>query len=122
MCVRTALDTLARAFVLDLVVDDEVLSLLERGVTSLATLTDVALVVGDDSPAPIFTRVAENELPRTVTIGFIDGTADYRKITAVSRRLAGQAQADAGLDVAMVAPSGLASGLAERWLQDAWAG
>ncbi|QIB35102.1 baseplate multidomain protein megatron [Ancylobacter pratisalsi] len=122
MSMRAALESLAAAFAFDLVGDGAVLRLRPRGGAEVMSVRDDDIVAGDDVAAPSFTRAAESELPLSVTLSFLDGTADYRRITAASRRLAGQARADAGLDIAMVAPSGLASGLAEMWLQDAWAG
>ncbi|MCS0494176.1 glycoside hydrolase/phage tail family protein [Ancylobacter sp. MQZ15Z-1] len=122
MSVRAALEPLASAFAFDLVGDGPTLRLVPRGGAAAAVVGDDDIATGEDVPAPSFTRTAESELPRSMTLSFVDGTADYRRITAGSRRLAGQARADSALDIAMVAPSGLASGLAEMALQDAWAG
>ncbi|WP_371345283.1 glycoside hydrolase/phage tail family protein [Ancylobacter sp. IITR112] len=122
MTARAALEPLARAFAFDLAERGGALALAARGGGVRATLTDDDLVTGDDVAAPSLVRAAEGELPLAVTLGFIDGTGDYRHATAVSRRLAGAARAETGMDIAMVADPALVAGLAERWLQDAWAG
>ena len=120
MSARAALEPLARAFAFELMERGGGLSLRPRGGRTVATLTDEDFVTGPDDPAPHFTRSSEGDLPRAVTIGFIDGAADYRRATSASRRLAGQARAEAGLDIAMISHAGLATALAEMWLQDAW--
>ncbi|MGA0561215.1 baseplate multidomain protein megatron [Ancylobacter sp. VNQ12] len=122
MTARAALEPLARAFGFDLMENGEGLALRPRGGRIVATLTDEDIVAGEDISAPALTRASEDELPRTVTLGFIDGGNDYRRATAASRRLAGGARAETALDVAMIADPGLAAGLAEMNLQDAWAG
>lgn len=122
MTARAALEPLARAFAFDLVEGGEALALRPRGGRVRAVLTDDAIVAGEGVAAPHILRMAEDELPASATLGFIDGAADYRRATAASRRLAGAARAETGLDVAMVADPGLAAGLAEMWLQDLWAG
>jgi len=122
MSARAALEPLARAFAFELMERGGGLSLRPRGGRTVATLTDEDFVAGPDDPAPSFTRGSEGELPRAVTLGFIDGAADYRRATSASRRLSGQARAETGLDIAMISHAGLATALAEMWLQDAWAG
>ena len=122
MSARAALEPLARAFGFDLMETGDGLALRPRGGRIVATLDDEDLLAGEDLPAPGFTRASEDELPRTVTLGFIDGGNDYRRATAASRRLAGGARADTALDLAMIADPGLVAGLAEMNLQDAWAG
>lgn len=122
MTARAALEPLARAFAFDLVERGGALALAPRGGRVREVLTDDDIATGEGVAAPSLVRAAEGELPLSVTLGFIDGTNDYRRATAVSRRLAGAARAETGMDIAMVADSGLAAGLADRWLQDAWAG
>ncbi|GLK69911.1 glycoside hydrolase/phage tail family protein [Ancylobacter dichloromethanicus] len=122
MTARAALEPLARAFGFDLNERGGALSLRPRGGRVRAVLDDDDIVAGEGIAAPSLVRAAESELPLSATLGFIDGNNDYRRATAVSRRLAGAARAETGLDVAMVADPGLAAGLADMWLQDAWAG
>ncbi|WP_428029266.1 baseplate multidomain protein megatron [Ancylobacter sp.] len=122
MTARAALEPLARAFAFDLVERGGELALRPRGGRVRAELTDEAIATGEGISAPSLVRAAEGELPLSATLGFIDGTSDYRQATAVSRRLAGAARAETGLDVTMVADPSLAAGLADMWLQDMWAG
>ncbi|WGD30401.1 glycoside hydrolase/phage tail family protein [Ancylobacter sp. WKF20] len=121
MSVRAALEPLARAFGFDLIERAAGLTLRPRGGAVVARLTDEDLLAGEDVPAPSFTRADEADLPLSLMLGFTDGTSDYRRATAASRRLAGAARAQTGEDVAMVADPALAAALAERALQDAWA-
>ncbi|CAA0088220.1 Uncharacterised protein [Starkeya nomas] len=122
MTARAALEPLARGFAFDLTERGGALALRPRGGRVRAVLTDAEIVTGEGVSAPQLVRAAEGELPASATLGFIDGAADYRRATAASRRLAGGARAETGLDIAMVADPGLAAGLAEMWLQDMWAG
>ncbi|MDQ0509753.1 NlpC/P60 family putative phage cell wall peptidase [Angulomicrobium amanitiforme] len=122
MTARAALEPLAQAFGFDLMENGEGLALRPRGGRLVATLSDEDIVAGEDMAVPSFTRASEDELPRSVTLGFTDGLNDYRRATAASRRLAGRARAETALDLAMIADSGLVAGLAEMGLQDAWAG
>lgn len=122
MTARAALEPLARAFAFDLVERGGALALAPRGGRVRAVLADDDIATGEGIAAPSLVRAAEGELPLSATLGFIDGTNDYRRATAVSRRLAGAARAETGMDIAMVADPGLAAGLADRWLQDTWAG
>jgi hypothetical protein len=66
-------------------------------------------------------RGQETELPREVSLGFIDGGADYRRAVAISRRLVGGSARTSNADLAMVASGALAERRAEIWLQDLWA-
>ncbi|MCB4768911.1 glycoside hydrolase/phage tail family protein [Ancylobacter sp. Lp-2] len=121
MSVRAALEPLGQAFGFDLMETGEGLALRPRGGRVRAELTDEDFLTGDDVPAPSFTRGSEGDLPLSVTIGFVDALADYRRATGASRRLAGAARAETSLDLALATHDGLAAGLAEMRLQDAWA-
>lgn len=122
MTARAALEPLARAFAFDLVEGGAGLALRRRGGRVRALITDEDIATGEGIEAPRLVRAAEGELPASATLGFIDGNGDYRRATASSRRLAGSARAATGLDVAMVTDPGFAAGLADRFLQDIWAG
>ncbi|TCK31304.1 putative tail protein [Ancylobacter aquaticus] len=122
MTARAALEPLARAFAFDLIERGGALALAPRGGRVRAVLGDADIATGEGVAAPLLTRMAEGELPLSATLGFTDGTNDYRRATAVSRRLAGAARAETGAEIAMVADPGLVAGLADMWLQDAWAG
>ncbi|MBS7541997.1 baseplate multidomain protein megatron [Ancylobacter oerskovii] len=121
MSVRAALEPLGRVFGFDLMENGDGLALRPRGGRLAAELADEDVLADEDRPAPSVTRASEGELPLSVTIGFVDAMAEYRRSTAASRRLAGAARVETSLDVAMAAHDGLVSGLAEMWLQDAWA-
>ena len=122
MSARAALEPLARVFGFDLTENGDGMALRPRGGRVKAELTDEDFLADEGRPAPSFTRGSEAELPLSVTIGFVDVMADYRRSTGASRRLAGAARVETSLDVAMATHDGLVSGLAEMWLQDVWAG
>jgi hypothetical protein len=66
-------------------------------------------------------RAQETELPPTISIGFINGAADYRKSLARSRKLAGQSLRENAIDVAVIADGALIDRAADIVLQDLWA-
>ncbi|MFT0860927.1 baseplate multidomain protein megatron [Ancylobacter sp. G4_0304] len=118
---RGALEPLARAFGFALAERGGGLALRMRGAGTAIAIGDDDLVAVEGQPALGRVRAGDAELPLSVTLGFIEAAGDYRRATAGSRRLAGTARAEATLDLAMVADTGLAAGLAEMYLQDAWA-
>ncbi|MFK8252221.1 baseplate multidomain protein megatron [Ancylobacter terrae] len=122
MSLRAALEPLASVFALDLAERDGGLALVARGGRPVAVLTDDDLLAGGDDPPLRLVRGAEGELPRQVSIGYLDARTDYRHASAASRRLAGAARAETGADLAMVTVDTVAEAAAEVWLQDAWAG
>ncbi|MBS7539391.1 baseplate multidomain protein megatron [Ancylobacter lacus] len=119
--VRAALEPLARAFAFDLTERDGALVVMARGGPPVASLTDDDLVAAGSDPALRLVRGAESELPRAVTLGFLDALADYRQAACASRRLAGAAREEAGADLAVVTHQGVMQAAAEMWLQDLWA-
>ncbi|MCK0196340.1 glycoside hydrolase/phage tail family protein [Ancylobacter sp. 6x-1] len=121
MSVRAALEPLGRAFAFDLAERSGALTLVPRGGSTVASLTDEDLVAVEGSASLSLTRGSESELPLSVTLGFLDALADYRQGAAASRRLAGAARAQEGEDLAVMSYGGLMESRAEMWLQDLWA-
>ncbi|HSI42266.1 MAG TPA: glycoside hydrolase/phage tail family protein, partial [Xanthobacteraceae bacterium] len=121
MSARAALEPLARAFAFDLAEQDAALTLRMRGGRPVAILTDDDLLRREEAAELRRVRGAESELPRQVSIGFLDSMADYRRAAAASRRLVGAARIEAGSELAMVTCDAVAEAAAETWLQDAWA-
>ena len=122
MSPRAALDPLAAVYAFDAVEEGGVLRFRRRGGTAVAEIDETALVQPEDGAAFQLTRAQETELPREVSLGFTDGTADYRRAAAMSRRLVGGAARAVHSDVAMVADEAQARRQADIWLQDLWAG
>ncbi|WP_029354100.1 glycoside hydrolase/phage tail family protein [Bosea sp. 117] len=122
MSVRAALEPLARPFGFDLAERDGGLAMVQRGGRVAALIDDEDLVAGEDGASLRLSRGAEGELPRAITIGFLDGLAEYRRATASSRRLAGAARIETSAELAMVADDAVMTAAADLWLQDLWAG
>jgi hypothetical protein len=61
-------------------------------------------------------------LPREVSFGFTDGSADYRRSAVTSRRLVGGSNRTLHSDFAVVTDDASATRRAYIWLQDLWAG
>ncbi len=61
-------------------------------------------------------------MPREARLSFIDGDYDYRRASARSRRLAGAARRETGLDAPAVLNRAAAERLVEARLRDAWTG
>lgn len=120
MSARAALEPLGRAFGFDLTERDGALALRPRGGPAAVEVTDEVLVRGEGAELRLV-RGAESELPRAVTLGFIDGASDYRQASAASRRLAGGARTQTGAELALVTSDAVAEAAAEVWLQDFWA-
>lgn len=67
------------------------------------------------------TRRQETELPASAKIRFLSASDDYKQAVAEARRLAGASGRVAQADLALVLDDGLAAGVAETWLFEAWA-
>ena len=69
----------------------------------MVELTDEDCVLPDRGAPLRLTRAQESELPREISLGFVDGRNDYRRGAASSRRLVGSSMRVVQIDVAMVA-------------------
>ncbi len=67
-------------------------------------------------------RAQESELPLELRLGFIDGESDYRTAAVLSRRLAGAARRELGVETPIVTRAAEGQRLADRRLQEIWAG
>jgi hypothetical protein len=121
MSPRDALDPLASAYAFDAAEMAEEIAFRPRGGESVAELNEDDLVLPEIGAPFRSTRAQETELPREVSLGFSDGSADYRRSVAYSRRLVGASARTARADLAIVTDSSAAVRRAEIWLQDLWA-
>jgi len=122
MSPRDAIEPLASAYAFDAAADGDVLRFRPRGGDMVAEIGEDDLVEPETGARARLTRAQETELPREVSIGFTDSFADYRRATALSRRLVGGSARAAHADLAAVMEAGDAVRRAEVWLQDLWAG
>jgi hypothetical protein len=122
MSARAAIEPLAQTFAFDATEDRGVLAFRPRGGAPVAELTGDDCVLPDRGAPLRLTRAQETELPREISLGFIDGGADYRRGAASSRVLTGASMRVVQSDVAMVASGKVAARRADIWLQDVWAG
>jgi hypothetical protein len=122
MTARAAIEPLARAYAFDAVEKGVTLAFRPRGGAPVAELSEDDLVLPEGKAAVRLTRAQETDLPRAVSIGYLDAGADFRRAAASSRRLVGYTARQIHADIAMVTNDAAAERRAEIWLQDAWAG
>ena len=122
MSARAAIEPLAQAFAFDAAEDGDQLVFRPRGGAPVIELTDADCVLPDRGAPLRLTRAQETELPREVSLGFVDGRNDYRRGAASSRRLVGSSTRLVQSDIAMVTGGKAAERRADIWLQDLWAG
>lgn len=122
MSARAAIEPLAQAFAFDAAEDGDQLAFRPRGGLPVLELADTDCVLPDRGAPLRLTRAQETELPREVSLGFVDGLNDYRRGAASSRRLVGSSARLVQSDIAMVTGGKAAERRADIWLQDLWAG
>jgi hypothetical protein len=122
MSARAALEPLSLTYAFDAAETSGTLAFRPRGGAPVAELTEDDLVLPDRGGPVRLVRAQETELPREVSLGFIDGAAEYRHAAVTSRRLVGGAARASHANVAVVTSDTAAERRAEIWLQDLWAG
>lgn len=118
---RDALEPLCAAFLVDAVDAGTVLRFAGRRRKPVATLTEADCLDEPNKSVVEVRRTADAELPREVAVTFSDALLDFRRTTLSSRRLEGAATRTATADLALIAPVGPMSTLANAWLRDVWA-
>jgi hypothetical protein len=122
MSPRAAIEPLSLTYAFDAVEVSGTLAFRPRGGAPVAELTEDDLVMPDRGGPVRLVRAQETELPRQVSLGFIDGAAEYRHAAVTSRRLVGGAARASHADLAIVTNDTAAERRADIWLQDLWAG
>jgi hypothetical protein len=122
MSPRAAIDPLAMAYGFDATVAGGELTFVQRGPAPVAEFSEDDLVDNAKDALARLTRGQETELPREVSFGFTDGSADYRRSAVTSRRLVGASNRTLHSDFAVVTDDASATRRADIWLQDLWAG
>jgi GTA TIM-barrel-like domain/Putative phage tail protein len=122
MSARDALEPLGRTFGFDALLSSGKLTFRDRAAPAVSSL-DLDDIVPDREGKPwTLQRGQETELPRELRLGFIDPEDGYRRATTLSRRLAGAALRETGIETAIVTRRAEGQRLAELRLQEAWAG
>jgi hypothetical protein len=85
-------------------------------------LDEEALVEKPDQPLIARRRAQETELASELVLRFIDPGKDYRLSTASSRRLVGESNRGASLDLSAIMEFSEAERLTDTLLRDVWAG
>lgn len=122
MSPRAMLEPLALAYGFDASEREGVLGFQQRGGAPVAEIAEDDLVLPEAGAPARITRIQESDLPRVVSLGFTDISADYQRAAASSRRLVGRSTRSAHADLAIVTNDAEAERRAEIWLQDLWAG
>jgi hypothetical protein len=118
---RGALEPILRLFGADLVASGGRIAGRGRGAQPVAALGPDDLARVEDEPLLRLARAQETDLPRQVTLSFMDAEGEYRRAAVASRRLAVESRREARAKVAAVLRRDQAGALADAWLQDLWA-
>lgn len=122
--VRNGVQPLLLAAGVDLIESDDKIRAVARGGSPVVVIPEgdlAARAYGTDAPSPVpNVRRLETELPREVSVRYIDADADYAIGTQYARRLTGQSQNVQTFDVPVVLTAQEAAAIAERVLYEAW--
>ncbi len=122
MSARQALEPLGQAFGFDATMSAGRLRLHGRAGTIARRVDEDDLVLDGDGRPYELRRAQETELPLELRLAFSDGEDDYRTSAARSRRLAGAARREVGVETAIVTRPAEGQRLADQRLQEEWAG
>lgn len=120
MSARAALEPLASAFGLAATVQGGVIAFRGRPFEVSLTLAEEDLVPARDGTLVEITRRQESELPRKISLGFVEGENDFRQAVAVAETGVVWSAREETLASAMHLPRGLARRLVETRLHDIW--
>lgn len=121
---RANLEPLLRAFFIDPVESDGFLKFIERSnAVSVASVLydDLAATEGLDPADPAeLERTQEAELPRSVSIAYVDTALDYQMGTQAARRVVTESENDTVIELPVALTSNQAATIAQVLLYDAW--
>ena len=119
---RDAIEPLATLFGFDAVERDGVLTFATRDRDAVATLTQDDLVPDRNGQLLNQTRAQESELPRAVSITFVDAENDYRSAAVTSRRIEGSSRSESRSEIAVATRRAMVQRLADALVQESWVG
>lgn len=124
MSARAALEPLMRAHFFDAIESGKQIKFIPRGGASAATIAEADLAARGDSESPpdaiSIERDQELELPRAVTVLYMDPAADYQQGSQRSTRLITAGRAEVTVEMPMVLSADRARQIADVLLTDAW--
>ena len=122
MSARQALEPLAQLLGFDAYEADGIFTVVARERRTGASFGTGDLAEEGKQPVVKVQRAQETELPSDVSVGFADVFADFRATSVNSRRLVGGSKRSEGADTGLTLAHEVATALADRLLQDLWAG
>lgn len=124
MPARDALQALMQAYFFDAVESEGMIRFVHRGRGAAANLTQADVAIVDDRGLGDYelTRAQESELPLSVKLQYIDGSADYRQGSVESRKLTGASARVSVVSMPVVMDQANAQRIADTLLQEAWTG
>jgi len=120
MSARAALEPVAGLFNLTFRATGDTLVVNGPPVATSLTITREDIVAAKDGTEIDITRAQESELPRVVSLGFLDSERDFYKAVVSARKDDSLARREISDDIALVMPRGRARALIETRLQDLW--
>lgn len=122
---RSNIEPLQAAYFFDAVESDDVLKFVKRGGASAATIPEAdlgAYEYATSAPAVLDqTRAQETDLPRTVSVNYLNIAADYQQGTQYDRRLTGGANIETTLSLPIAMSDDAGAQIAAVNLYTAWA-
>jgi len=124
MTALSAIEALRKAYFFDGVEIDNVITFVKRGGASEITITaDDLAAHGEGSEAPaqlLLTRTPEAELPRAVSVKYIDPERDYQVNTVKAVREVTSSVTDVTIELPISMSTGKARAIANTLLYEAW--
>lgn len=123
MSVRDAVQPLELAYFFDSIESEGSIVFRHRGDSTWPKVVtaDGCVETRPGDPLYALTRGQETEMPASAKLRFISAEDTYRQAVAEARRLTGASGRVAQADLPMVLDDGLAGGIADSWLFEAWA-
>lgn len=122
MSARQALEPLGQVFGFDATMSGGRLVFRGRAGSVSRILSENDWILDRDGQPFELRRAQESELPLELRLGFSDAESDYRTTASRSRRLAGAARREIGVETAVVTRPAEGQRLADQRLQEVWAG
>ncbi len=124
MSAKAAIDGLRSAYSFDGAEIDDQVVFVKRGGASVATITVDELAAreyGAEAPVALrLVRTSESELPRSVSVKFVNGARDYQIDTQYDRREVTSSLLDLTYDLPINMTAGKALAIAKKLLYEAW--
>ncbi|KAF0227837.1 MAG: protein transfer agent (GTA) orfg15 like [Beijerinckiaceae bacterium] len=118
MSARAAIEPVAATFGLTATAPGDAIMIRGRPARSAAILSEADLVPAKDGTLIEVTRQQESELPRRISLGFVDGDNDFRQGVAVAETGIASSQREEMISTALHLPRGAARRHAEARLHD----